>query len=63
MDSYNQEIVRRAMMEDRICRIECALQLTMESQNCMAARMDTLERRVSCFFLIIFIVVFVTSGR
>ena len=60
---YHTEMMRRAMLEERILRIECALQLTMETQNGMADRMFALERRVSCFFLIIFIVVFVTSGR
>ena len=60
---YHTEMMRRAMLEERILRIECALQLTMETQNGMADRVVALERRVSCFFLIIFIVVFVTSGR
>ena len=50
MDSYNTEMLRRAMLEDRIFRIECALQLTMDTQNSMAARMEIMERRVSCFF-------------
>ena len=48
---YHTEMMRRAMLEDRILRIECALQLTMETQNSMADRMFALERRVSCFFL------------
>ena len=47
---YHTEMMRRAMLEDRILRIECALQLTMETQNSMADRMFALERRVSCFF-------------
>ena len=47
---YHTEMMRRAMLEERILRIECALQLTMETQNGMADRMIALERRVSCFF-------------
>ena len=47
---YHTEMMRRAMLEERILRIECALQLTMETQNGMADRMVALERRVSCFF-------------
>ena len=47
---YHTEMMRRAMLEDRILRIECALQLTMETQNSMGDRVVALERRVSCFF-------------
>ena len=61
---YHTELMRRAMLEERLLRIECALQLTMDTTNSVVDRVMTLERRVSCFFLkIIFIVVFVTSGR
>ena len=61
---YHTELMRRAMLEERLLRIECALQLTMDTTNGMADRVMALERRVSCFFFkIIFIVVFVTSGR
>ena len=48
---YHTELMRRAMLEERLLRIECALQLTMDTQNGMADRVVALERRVSCFFL------------
>ena len=47
---YHTELMRRAMLEERLLRIECALQLTMDTQNGMADRVVALERRVSCFF-------------
>ena len=47
---YHTELMRRAMLEERLLRIECALQLTMDTTNGMADRVMALERRVSCFF-------------
>ena len=61
---HHTEMMRRGLLEERILRIECALQLTMDTLNGIGARVAALESRVSCFFfLIIFIVVFVTSDR
>ena len=48
---YHTELMRRAMLEERLLRIECALQLTMDTTNNTADRVTTLERRVSRFFL------------
>ena len=48
---YHTELMRRAIMEERLLRIECALQLTMDTLTGVAERVATLERRVSCFFL------------
>ena len=47
---YHTELMRRAMLEERLLRIECALQLTMDTTNGVVDRVMTLERRVSCFF-------------
>ena len=47
---YHTELMRRAIMEERLLRIECALQLTMDTLTGVADRVATLERRVSCFF-------------
>ena len=47
---HHTEMMRRGLLEERILRIECALQLTMETQNSMGDRVVALERRVSCFF-------------
>ena len=38
------------MTEDRIFRIECALQIVLDNHQCLATRLDAVERRVSCFF-------------
>ena len=48
---YHTELMRRAMLEERLLRIECALQLTMDTTNGVVDRVMTLERRVSRFFL------------